>query len=269
MYFFISPSECLNGILSLHYQIKMQSAMNKIKFILVALCSLFLSVAAQAAPKSVVQHVHPAFWWAGMEEPQLQILLYGTQIGSSTVSLSTPEIPLVRVEKPSNPNYLILYVNLKDAAPQQFDILLKQGRKTLKVPYEIKAREQRKRQTFDASDVVYLFMPDRFANGNKANDTVKVMRETGCDAQVPDARHGGDIAGVVDHLDYLADLGVTALWSTPMLENDMPSFSYHGYGITDYYRIDPRYGSNAEYKDMVTRAHNYIITIFKALVQYA
>ena len=240
--------------------------MNKMKFLLVTFCFLFSSMVMQAVPNTVVQHVHPAYWWSGMAETQLQILLHGEQIGLSEVSLSTSSIPIVRIEKPTNPNYLILYVDLKDVSPQKFDILLKQGRKTQKVPYEIKARQLQHRQTFDASDVVYLFMPDRFANGNTDNDIIAGMREQGCDAHEPDARHGGDIAGVVQHLDYLSDLGITALWSTPMLENDMLSHSYHGYGITDYYRIDPRYGSNESYKDMVTQAHEKGLKIIMDMV---
>ena len=240
--------------------------MNKIKILVFAWFAVFFSLTLQAVPQNKVQHVHPAFWWAGMAESQLQILLHGAGIGPSEVSLSAADIPLLRVERPANPNYLILYVDLKEAAPQHFDILLKQGRKTLRVPYEIKARDLQPRATFDASDVVYLFMPDRFANGCKANDVVPGLRETGCDAQVPDARHGGDIAGVVDHLDYLKDLGVTAFWHTPMLENDMNSHSYHGYGITDYYQIDPRYGSNAEYRDMVSQAHQKGLKVIKDMV---
>lgn len=240
--------------------------MSKIKILWIAFYCVFLCVTVQAKSVSTIEHVQPSFWWSGMKESRLQILLHGADIGKCEVSLSASGISILNIQKPSNPNYIILYVDLKDVAPQKFDILLKDGKKTLRVPYEIKAREEKKRQTFDASDVVYLLMPDRFSNGDTGNDVVKEMREKTCDVRVPDARHGGDIAGIVKHLDYLADLGVTALWSTPMLENNMPSFSYHGYGITDYYRIDPRYGSNAEYKAMVEAAHSRGLKVIMDMV---
>ena len=228
------------------------------------LCLLF-GVAAHAA-KHELKHVHPSFWWSGMEEPQLQILLHGDQIGGCEVSLSSPSVSLVKVERPANSNYLLVYVDLSKASPQKFNILLRKSGSTIKVPYEIKAREQQNRLTFDASDVVYLLMPDRFANGNPSNDYVKGMREPKQDVHLPDARHGGDISGIVQHLDYLKDLGVTAFWHTPMLENDMKSHSYHGYGITDYYQIDARYGSNEEYKEMVAAAHRKGLKVIKDIV---
>ena len=231
------------------------------------LCVLALgSLTMFAEPKQVLQHLHPAFWWTGMQETKLQILLHGNGIGDSEVRLTSSDILLLEVKRVSNPNYLLLYVDLKEAAPQKFDILLTQGKTTRRVPYEIKAREEQKRQTFDASDVIYLLMPDRFANGNQQNDDVKGLREKGSNAQLPDARHGGDIAGIVQHLDYLQNLGATAIWHTPMLENNMKSHSYHGYGITDYYQIDPRFGTNEEYQKMVTQAHGKGLKIIMDMV---
>lgn len=240
--------------------------MCKIKLFISVLFLVCIPIWVQAAERPEVQRVHPSFWWAGMENSQLQILLYGTDLGSCEVRLSASDLKIDRIVRPVNSHYLLLYVDVQGAGPQQFDILLQQGKRTLRVPYELKARQSMKRQTFDASDVVYLLMPDRFANGNRQNDKVEGMRETECNVLLPDARHGGDIAGIRQHLDYFTDLGVTAIWSTPLLENDVPACSYHGYGITDYYRIDPRYGSNVEYKEMVEAAHAHGLKVIMDMV---
>ena len=239
--------------------------MKKLRFLCFSLLAMTMVLTA-SAKKLELQHLHPSFWWAGMEEPILQILLHGEGIGHSRVSLSTQDIRLIKVERPSNPNYLLLYVDTHESAPQTFNIELSQEGKTMAVPYELKQRDLAQRSTFDASDVVYLFMPDRFANGEKSNDFVKGMREKKLSATLPDARHGGDLAGIMQHLDYLQQLGVTALWHTPMLENDMFTHSYHGYGITDYYRIDPRYGSNEDYKEMVAKAHERGLKVIMDMV---
>ena len=227
--------------------------------------SFGISLSASAKPETL-QQVHPHFWWAGMENPTLQILLHGDHIGGSEVTLTSKEIRLLKVERPANDNYLLVYVDTHGVGPQRFDIELKQEGRKLTVPYELKSREPMARHTFDAADVVYLFMPDRFANGDPANDYVKGLREPRQDALLPDARHGGDIAGLVEHLDYLEQLGVTALWHTPMLENNMRSHSYHGYGITDYYEIDPRYGSNDDYRKMVRAAHQKGLKVIMDMV---
>ena len=239
--------------------------MKKLRFFFLILFSFGL-LWPVSAKKKELQHVHPQFWWAGMSEPSLQILLHGEGIGGSNVSITSSDIRLIKVERPSNTNYLFVYVDTNKAVPQHFDILLEKSGEVTRVPYELKLREKAERKTFDASDVVYLFMPDRFANGDKSNDYIDGMREKRQEATLPDARHGGDIAGIVEHLDYLQQLGVTAFWHTPMLENDMLSHSYHGYGITDYYRIDPRFGSNEEYKDMVTLAHQKGLKVIMDMV---
>ena len=233
------------------------------------LCTLLFSFGITLSVMShsaELRHVHPQFWWAGMENPTLQILLHGEYIGNSKVSLSSSSLRLLKVERPTNGNYLLLYVDTRAASPQHFDIVLQQeGRKTI-VPYELKKRIKKKLTTFDASDVVYLFMPDRWVNGDKSNDYVKGMREPRQDVKLPDARHGGDISGMVQGLNYMQNLGVTALWHTPMLENDMPSHSYHGYGITDYYRIDPRYGNNEDYRKFVEIAHQKGLKVIMDMV---
>ena len=221
---------------------------------LISLACLTLHT-AQAASKRTQITLQPAFWWAGMQSPQVQILLRGTAIGSSSVEIRGEGVAMDSVVRPANANYLLLYVNVAAARPQTLYIRLQQGKRTTEVPFELKQRVPRRVETFSAADVLYLLMPDRFANGDPTNDVVNGLRECTSHPTQPDARQGGDLAGVTAHLDYLADLGVTALWMTPLLENDMPSHSYHGYAITDYYRIDPRYGTNEDYCAMVQAAH--------------
>ena len=204
-----------------------------------------------------VNKVAPQFWWAGMKNPELQIMLYGDRIASADVTLSSKDVTVKEIVRQDNPNYLLLYVDLSEAAPQHFDIILRQGKKTTAVPYELKARTRKGEdiQGFTSSDVLYLIMPDRFANGNPDNDIVEGMKECKVDRNDSFARHGGDLKGVADHLDYISDLGVTAIWLNPIQENDMENGSYHGYAITDYYQIDRRFGSNEEFKNLVEKAH--------------
>ncbi len=210
-----------------------------------------------AAHAATIRKVAPTYWWAGMKNPELQILLYGDNIASSDVTLSSKDITLKEVVRQDNPNYLFLYVDLSEAAPQQFNIVLKQGKKTTTVPYELKQRTRKgcEIKGFDASDVLYLIMPDRFANGDTKNDVVPGMLENKVDRNEQYGRHGGDLKGIADHLDYISDLGVTAIWLNPTQENDMPEGSYHGYAITDYYQIDRRLGGNEDFKSLVDQAH--------------
>lgn len=204
-----------------------------------------------------VRKLEPAFWWAGMKNTELQILLYGEQIARCEATLSSGTVRIKEVVRLENPNYLFLYLDLTEAKPQSFEIRLQRGKEKKAIPYELKAREagSAKRAGFNAEDVLYLVMPDRFANGDARNDVIPGMREGKVDRTDPFARHGGDLKGIADHLDYLHDLGVTALWLNPTQENDMPSGSYHGYAITDYYRIDRRLGSNEDFRRLVDLAH--------------
>lgn len=210
-----------------------------------------------AARAANIEKLAPTFWWAGMKNPELQILLYGKDIASSDVTISSQDVILKEVVKQANPNYLLLYVDLSEAAPQTFNIVLKKGKKTTTVPYELKQRTRKGEdiEGFTAQDVLYLIMPDRFANGDPSNDVVEGMLENKVDRNEQYARHGGDLKGIEDHLDYIADLGITAIWLNPTQENDMPDGSYHGYAITDYYQIDRRFGNNGEFKQLVDKAH--------------
>lgn len=204
-----------------------------------------------------IKKVAPTFWWAGMKNTELQVLLYGEDISSSDVSLTSSDVYLKEVVRQANSNYLLLYLDLKEARPQKFDIVLKKGRKVTKVPYELKERIRKGTdiESFTSSDVLYLIMPDRFANGNPDNDVIPGMLENKVDRNEQFGRHGGDFKGISEHLDYISDLGVTAIWLNPTQENDMKDGSYHGYAITDYYQIDRRFGTNEEFCNLVNEAH--------------
>lgn len=204
-----------------------------------------------------IKKVAPTFWWAGMKNTELQVLLYGEDISSSDVSLTSSDVYLKEVVRQANSNYLILYLDLKEARPQKFDIVLKKGRKVTKVPYELKERIRKGTdiEGFTSSDVLYLIMPDRFANGNPDNDVIPGMLENKIDRNEQFGRHGGDFKGISEHMDYISDLGVTAIWLNPTQENDMKDGSYHGYAITDYYQIDRRFGTNEEFCNLVNEAH--------------
>ncbi len=206
-----------------------------------------------------------------MEESELQILLYGTNIGIYDVELKNSKgITLKSINKFDNKNYIIIYVDTKNAPAQTFNIDLLKGRKTVKtIPYEIKERENLRLGSFTSSDVVYLLMPDRFASGKTAEEKkvmYKGLKENTWSRQVDMARHGGDLAGMTNHLDYLQELGVTAIWPTPTLVNDMSEQSYHGYAITNYYQTDPRLGTNEEYKSFVHKSHDRGLKVIKDIV---
>lgn len=218
---------------------------------------LFSWEGGQTAQAMEIKKVAPSFWWAGMKNPELQILLYGEDLALSDMSVSGEGIYLKETVRQDNPNYLLLYLDLSEAKAQTFQILLKHGKKKLQIPYELKSRVRRGEDVkgFTSEDVLYLIMPDRFANGNPENDVVDGMREKKVDRTDSFARHGGDIQGISNHLDYIADLGVTAIWLNPTQENDMESGSYHGYAITDYYQVDRRFGSNEDFCALVEKAH--------------
>lgn len=210
------------------------------------------------AQGSIIKKTAPEFWWAGMKNPELQILLYGEQISNADVTLTGKGVILKEVVKQENPNYLLLYLDLTEADAQTLTIRLKQGKKLTEIPYKLKARVRKGEDIkgFTAEDVLYLIMPDRFANGNQENDIIKGMKESATDRNNLYARHGGDLQGIANHLTYISDLGATAIWLNPTQENDMKEGSYHGYAITDYYQIDRRFGTNQEFKELVKQAHS-------------
>lgn len=206
-----------------------------------------------------------------MPTGELQIMLHGTGLGNLTPEISYEGVTIESVSELPNSNYLVLNLEIsKESIPGTFQILLKDGKKTKqKINYELKQRstETNRNLGFDASDVIYLLMPDRFANGNPENDTVEGMLEA-ADRSNPDARHGGDIKGVSDHLDYIKELGMTAVWLTPTFENDMkPDYgAYHGYAATDLYKIDRRFGSNEVFKSFVDKCHDMGLKVIMDMI---
>ena len=205
---------------------------------------------------SQVEKIEPPFWWAEMHNPELQLMVYGKDIAQFDVAFSSP-IPITHIEKSENPNYLFVTINTKDISPGIYELqFLKDHKVMASKSYELKVRRENSalRKGFDSSDLIYLIMPDRFANGNPDNDSTEDTVEKVNREQLS-GRHGGDIQGVIDHLDYLYDLGVTAIWSTPLLEDNEPVYSYHTYAQSDYYKIDPRFGSNDDYKRLASEMH--------------
>lgn len=203
-----------------------------------------------------VRRVEPLSWWAGMTTP-LQLLIQGDSISACDVRIEGGGVRITGTHKGDSPNYLFADVEIDaKAAPGTRYLVFTKGDKEFKVAYEIAARRDgsRERKSFTTADMLYLVMPDRFANGDASTDSTADTQEK-ADRTNLGGRHGGDLQGMIDHLDYIADLGATAVWSTPLLLDDEPTYSYHGYACADYYHIDPRYGSNELYKQYVEECH--------------
>lgn len=201
--------------------------------------------------------IDPAFWWSGMQETEVQLMVSGDNIAAYTPAVSSKNITIKEVVTLQSPNYLLIYLDLSKAAPETFNLIFTSGKKKITLPYELKERNPERMviESFGSSDVLYLIMPDRFANGDPSNDQIKMKMPYRVDREDPSARHGGDLKGISDRLGYLSDLGVTAIWLNPVLENDMEGGSYHGYATTDYYRVDPRFGTNEAYRKLIDDAH--------------
>ncbi len=230
---------------------------------------VMILAACSAFAKLTVDRIDPPFWYVGMSNGELQLMAYGENVGNASVKVDYHGVKVDRAEKLDSDNYLFVYLSLsKDAEPGNVQLSFSVGDTKIERSYQLRAREKagNERIGFDASDALYLLMPDRFANGNPENDFVESMSDYKVDRDIPDARHGGDLAGIARHIDYFADLGVTALWFTPVLENNIEGGSYHGYATTDYYRIDPRFGTNEEYKALVGLAHSRGIKIVMDMI---
>lgn len=217
-------------------------------------------ISASAAVK--IDRIDPTDWYVGMKDATLQLMVYGPNIREANVTTDYPGVAIDSLVRLDSPNYLLVYLNLKDAQAGEMTLNFKVGKQQKKVKYMLKNREMagERRMGFTNADVLYMLMPDRFANGNPNNNAYKTMRDKTIDRQAPSLRHGGDLEGIRQHLDYFTELGVTALWFTPVLENDSPSDGksscYHGYATTDYYRVDPRFGTNTDYRRLADEAHS-------------
>lgn len=218
---------------------------------------LLLVIPALASAACEIRHLEPMHWWVGMKDPQLQLMIHGPQIADLAPSADYPGVAVTGIERTDNPNYLFVTLRIgPTAAPGSVPLVFRRaGAVVLQREYRLEAREpgSADRRGFDARDAIYLVTPDRFANGDPANDTQPGLAEA-ADRANPVSRHGGDLAGLRRRLDYISGLGFTMLWPMPLLENDQARYSYHGYSITDLYRVDPRFGSNADYRALVADA---------------
>ena len=226
----------------------------------------FLSVVLlmSAATQVKVTRIDPTDWYVGLKNPTLQLMVYGQNVRDAEVSVDYPNVRIDSIARLDSPNYLLIYLDLNGAQPGE--MTLKIGKQ--KVKYLLKQREMSgdKRMGFTNADVLYMLMPDRFASSEKytepkaAKKLAATLNNYVVDRKQPSLRHGGDLEGIRQHLDYFNELGVTALWFTPVLENNSPDneagySTYHGYATTDYYRVDPRFGTNAEYRQLADEAH--------------
>ncbi len=215
------------------------------------------------------ERVEPPFWWIGMKDPIVQVLIHDTNISNAKVSIDYPGVQLKDIHRVENPNYLFIDLEIQSYAKAgTFEITLQKDGESKAYDYELRNRRENSadRQGVDASDFIYLIMPDRFANGDPSNDSFDDMHQWGVNRGKTFFRHGGDLIGVMENLDYLQNLGVTALWLNPVLENDEPYESYHGYAVTDHYEIDKRLGTNDQYKTLVSLCHERGIKVIKDVI---
>jgi len=205
-----------------------------------------------------IDHVEPLNWWVGMKDPNLQLLINGNNIGETIPVINYPGVTIIKISKAGGNNYLFVdMVIAKNTKPGTFSINFKKaGKIFFTCDYTLLARQQdaSKIKGFNSSDVIYLLVPDRFANGDYSNDVIPEMKENKIDRSVPGGRHGGDIRGIINKLDYIAGMGYTAIWPTPLLENNMTEYSYHGYSITNHFKVDPRFGTLDDYKELSKKA---------------
>lgn len=223
-------------------------------FIAAALLNALLIVSTHAQE---LDRIEPPFWWQGMKSSELQILAYGPDIADLKPVIEHPDVKLVRTQRVENNNYLFLDLELaatisNNQANIQF---MREGEVAFDYDYRFHERRpgSAQRAGFNNADAIYLIAPDRFANGDPSNDSLPQLQEK-ADRSLPGGRHGGDIAGMIKHMDYISDMGFTAIWPMPMLENDQPEYSYHGYSTTNHYLVDPRFGSNEDYRKLSQKA---------------
>lgn len=233
--------------------------MRQLKSILLFIMIIQLDgVAQQETPSKIPLQLEPPNWWIGMNNPNLQLMVYAPNIGETTPECSYAGVSIEKVTKAESNNYLFIDLLISaQTKPGKISFLFKKNGKVVHSQlYELQARKQSGSDFigFNSSDVVYLVVPDRFANGDYNNDVVPGMLENKIDRKFDGGRHGGDLRGIINHLDYIADMGYTAIWPTPVAENNMPAYSYHGYAITNHFKVDPRYGTLDEYKELSVKA---------------
>ncbi|MGI9236161.1 MAG: glycoside hydrolase family 13 protein [Woeseiaceae bacterium] len=238
--------------------------------LLAASCLLLLACSEDASVHSGdgIERVEPPFWWQGFKDTELQLLVYGKDVGELTPSIDYPGIDVTRVARGDNANYLFVYLDIGASAnPGTFDIVFENQERSVAYSYELRERNSDAShvQGFSSADVIYMITPDRFANGEPANDSLDGYEDK-LDRSDDYGRHGGDLAGISQRLDYIRDMGFTAVWLNPVLENAMPKSSYHGYAITDLYKVDPRFGSNEDYRALAARMRSMDIGLVMDMV---
>jgi len=230
---------------------------------------IVLAVSFTGVAKTSLQRIEPMNWWVGMKNPNLQLLVYGENISATNLVINYPGVTLKKVHLVENPNYLFVdLVIAPETKPGKFIMEFKEGKKKISTyEYELKARNSKANihQGFNSSDAIYLLMPDRFSNGNPKNDATLDTKEKP-NRENPNGRHGGDLQGVINHLDYITATGFTALWLNPFLENNQETFSYHGYAISDFYKVDSRYGTNEQFVELVDLAHQKQLKIIMDMI---
>lgn len=204
---------------------------------------------------SQIERIEPPFWYAGMKNTELQILFYGKNIAQYQVSVSN-SVKITNIKRTENPNYIFVSIDTKKVAASDLIFNFNNNTNTFTQKYSLKKRRENsaQRKSYDASDMIYLLMPDRFANGNRNNDNENTTTEK-YNRELPGGRHGGDIEGIIKNLDYISSLGATTIWCTPLCEDNDPTFSYHTYGQSNVYKIDPRYGTNEDYVRLASETH--------------
>jgi len=201
-----------------------------------------------------LERVEPPNWWIDFKDSSLQLLVKEPNIGSSKPTISTQGVSIQKVHQAKSNNYLFIDLQIdKNTKAGKFDIVFTFDDGSTKThTYELKERQKSSEQYvgFNSADAIYLITPDRFSNADETNDITKSLTEKIINRKDGYARHGGDIKGITNHINYIADMGFTAVWPTPVLTNDMIRGSYHGYAMTDFYEVDPRFGTLAEYLEL-------------------
>ena len=215
-----------------------------------------------------IESISPPNWWIGMRDSTVQLMIHGKNIGTATLTIDYPGVTILSTSAVENPNYLFAEIIIsKKAAAGKIPLQFSMAKLNFTHEYEIFNRTQRtSAYGLDAGDFIYLLMPDRFANGDINNDVIATMKETTVDRDKPKGRHGGDLQGIISHLDDIKEVGATATWCTPLITNDQPQYSYHGYAATDHYTIDPRFGGNEMFEKYVTESHKRDLKVVMDLV---
>lgn len=228
----------------------------EINLIICRMKKLLLFLLISSTMFAQIERIEPPFWYTGMHNPEVQIMFYGKNIAQYQVSVSH-SIAITNVKRTENPNYLFVTINTKNVPATNCVFSFQSKNKTVFTQkYSLKQRRENsaERKSFDSSDMMYLIMPDRFSNGNPENDSDTLTTEK-YNRELPEGRHGGDIQGIINHLDYIKELGATTLWITPLCEDNEAVYSYHTYAQTDVYKIDPRYGTNEDYARLAIEMH--------------